>query len=139
MLIRVVFPSVYVLAPTAGPLNIQVSYTGSTSLTVKWDPPLQREIHGNIRQYSVRYRKVNCSPSSKDVNAWDFVNVKGTMTFAKITDLAASSCYGIQISAVTIRNGKWSAEIRHQTSSRGKYSISSYLRYTCHLKRHKGN
>ena len=44
----------------------------------------------------------------------------GTVRSFDITDLAKWSCYGIQIRAVTIKNGKWSDEISQRTSEYGK-------------------
>ena len=101
-------------------MNVKVSNTSSTALTVTWNPPTQHEIHGKIRQYSIRYRRINCSSAFTNLTAWRYENVKGATMHALLKNLAKWSCYSVQISAVTIRKGKWSAEIQHRTTEDGK-------------------
>ena len=108
------------LAPTAEPSNVKVSNASSTSLNVTWNPPPPSETHGKIRQYSIRYRKVNCKTTSSDLGAWTFVYTNETLRFTTITGLAKWSCYAVQVCAVTIKNGKWSTEILCRTNEDGK-------------------
>ena len=58
-------------APTAGPTNVQVSNTSSTNLRVIWNRPPQNEAHGMIRQYILRYRKVECDNGSVSSLGWN--------------------------------------------------------------------
>ena len=37
-----------------------------------------------------------------------------------ITGLMKWSCYEVQVGAVTVKNGKWSDTVEHQTSEDGK-------------------
>ena len=110
----------FILAPTAGPLNVKVLNTSATSLKVTWNPPLQNETHGRIRQYMIRYRKFGCSSPFTHLTTWTYINVGGTKTYTHITDLTKWSCYAVQILATTIKDGEWSEEIRHRTSKYGK-------------------
>ena len=109
----------FILAPTTGPLNVQVSNTSATSLKVTWNPPLQNETHGRIRQYRIRYRKFDCSSSFIYLTTWTYINVGRTKGYAHIEGLTKWSCYGVQIRAMTIKNGKWSEEVRQRTSEHG--------------------
>ena len=108
------------LAPTVEPLKVKVSNANSTSLNVTWIAPPPSETHGKIRQYSIRYRKVNCKTTSSDLGAWTYVHTNETLRFTTITGLAKWSCYAVQVCAVTIKNGKWSTEIQRRTSEDGK-------------------
>ena len=49
-----------------------------------------------------------------------YVDVNGTTRYTELVDLAKWSVYAVQINALTVRNGKWSTEIQHQTSEDGK-------------------
>ena len=113
------FPS---LAITKGPTNVQISSTNSTSLTVTWDLPPQNAVHGKIRQYSIRYCKVNCSSASANLTAWNIKAVDGAVRYTFLTQLTKWSCYSVQINAVTIKSGKWSTEVHNRTSEDGKKS-----------------
>ena len=110
----------FLSAPTAEPLNVEVSNASSTSLIITWKPPPPSETHGKIRQYSIRYQKVNCKATSSILKAWTYVNTNETLRFTTVTSLAKWSCYAVQVSAVTIKNGKWSTEIQCRTSEDGK-------------------
>ena len=125
------FKLLFLLASTSGPLNVKVSDTSSTSVVIKWDPPLQNETHGTIQKYIVRYGKVNCKSTSSNLTAWIFIYVNGTMMFTDIRGLKKWSCYSIQVNAVTIKKGKWSIEVQHRTSEDGK--IMLILWFILHL------
>ena len=107
-------------APTAGPANVQVSNVSSTSLVVTWDPPPRYQIHGIIRHYSIRYRKINLNSDDANLTAWKFVSVDSSMRSTILSHLVKWAFYSVQVNAVTIKNGKWSAEIQHRTSEDGK-------------------
>ena len=111
---------VFFLAPRAEPLNVKVVNASSTSLIVTWNPPPPSETHGKIRQYINRYRKVNCKATSSNLKAWTHISTNETLRFTTITGLAKWSCYAIQVSALTIKNGKWSTEIQRRTSEDGR-------------------
>ena len=118
------------IAPTSGPLNIQVSNTSSTSLGVTWVRPPLNETHGVIRQYDIRYQRVNCSSSATVLSNWAHKIVDGSVLSTEITNLTKWSCYAIQIRAVTIKDGVWSDKVQQQTSEDG---IIIYL-YKIHCK-----
>ena len=110
----------FFLAPTAEPSDVEVFNASSMSLIVTWNPPPSSETHGKIRQYSIRYRKVNCKTTSSDLGVWTYVYTNETLRCTTITGLAKWSCYAVQACAVTIKHGKWSAEIQRRTSEDGK-------------------
>ena len=112
-------------APTAVPTNLQVSNTSSTSKRVTWNPPPQNETHGIIRQYDIRYQKVECNSSANNSSsAWVERNVNGSTTSLDITGLMKWSCYEVEVRAVTIKNGPWSGTEERRTSEDGKIIIS---------------
>ena len=118
----------FFLAPTAGPKHVQVSNTNSTSLRVTWDLPLLNETHGIIREYHMRYRKVQCTYNGSSSTAWVPEIVNGSTISLDITGLMKWSCYEVQIRAVTIKNGLWSGIVQQRTSEDGKLkdSLSTY-------------
>ena len=107
------------IAPTPGPLNIQVSNTSSTSLGVTWVRPPPNETHGVIRQYDIRYQRVDCSSSATALSNWAHETVDGSILSTDITNLVKWSCYTIQIRAVTIKDGVWSNKVQQRTSEDG--------------------
>ena len=107
------------IAPTSGPLNVQVSTTSSTSLGVTWVRPPPNETHGVIRQYDIRYQKVDCSSSATALSNWAHETVDGSILSTDITNLVKWSCYAIQIRAVTIIDGVWSDKVQQRTSEDG--------------------
>ena len=118
------------IAPTSGPLNIQVSNTSSTSLGVTWVRPPPNETHGVIRQYDIRYQRVNCSSSATVLSNWAHKIVDGSVLSTEIANLTKWSCYAIHIRAVTIKDGVWSDKVQQRTSEDG---IIIYL-YKIHCK-----
>ena len=90
------------------------------SLIVTWNPPPSSETHGKIRQYSIRYRKVNCETTSSNLGALTYIYTDEILRTTTITGLAKWSCYAVQVCAVTIESGKWSTEIQRRTSEDGK-------------------
>ena len=111
---------IFLSAPTAGPTDVQVSNTSSTSLCVTWDSPLLNETHGIIRQYAIRYRKVQCNSNANRSLGWVVETVNGSTTSLDITGLVKWSCYEVQVRAVTIMNGPWSGTVQQRTSEDGK-------------------
>ena len=107
------------IAPTSGPLNVQVSNTSSTSLGVTWVRPPPNETHGVIRQYDITYQRVNCSSSATALSNWAQKIVDGSVLSTEITNLTKWSCYAIQIRAVTIKDGVWSDKVQQRTSEDG--------------------
>ena len=114
---------IIVVAPTAGPTNVQVSNTSSTSLRVTWNRPPQNETHGMIRQYILRCREVECDNGSVSSLRWNEETVNGSTTSFDITGLIKWNCYEVQVRAVTIENGVWSEVIKHRTSEDGKMEV----------------
>ena len=110
----------FLSAPTAGPTDVQVSNTTSTSLRVTWDRPLLNETHGIIRQYVIRHRKVQCNSNANSSLGWVVETVNGSTTSLDITSLVKWSCYEVQVRAVTIMNGPWSGTVQQRTSEDGK-------------------
>ena len=130
------FGTSFFLAPTAAPLNLQVSNSSSTSFMLTWDPPPQNETNGFIRQYSIRYRRLICNSNLRSVlTDWTLIHVSRTARFGEIKGLAKWSCYAVQINAVTIKNGMWSEEIQRRTSEDGKINCTLYLCCTCYWKK----
>ena len=107
------------IAPTSGPLNVQVSNTSSTSLWVTWVHPPSNKTHGVIRQYDIRYQRVDCNSSAAASSNWVHKTVDGSFLSTEITNLEKWSCYAIQIRAVTIKDGVWSDQVQQQTSEDG--------------------
>ena len=112
---------IFLSAPTAGPTDVQVSNTSSTSLRVTWDRPLLNETHGIIRQYIIRYRKVQCYSNANSSLSWVVGTVNGSATSLDITGLVKWSCYEIQVRAVTIINGPRSGTVQQRTCEDGKW------------------
>ena len=99
---------------------MQVSNISSTSLRVTWSSPPQNETHGIIRQYVIRYRKVQCISNANSSSDWVEIAVDGSTMSFDITGLMKWSCYEVQVRAVTVKNGKWSDTVKHRTSEDGK-------------------
>ena len=118
------------IAPTSGPLNVQVSNTSSTSLGITWVRPPPNETHGVIRQYDIRYQRVDCNSSATALSNWAHKIVDGSISSSDITNLVKWSCYAVQIRAVTIKDGVWSYKVQQRTSEDG---ITIYL-YKIHCK-----
>ena len=119
-----------IIAPTSGPLNVQVSNTSSTSLGITWVRPPPSETHGVIRQYDIRYQRVNCSSSATALSKWAQKIVDSSVTSTDITNLVKWSCLVVHIRAVTIKDGVWSDKVQQRTSEDG---IIIYL-YKIHCK-----
>ena len=111
---------IFLSAPTTGPTDVQVSNASSTRLRVTWDRPLLNETHGIIRQYVMRYRKVQCNSNANSSLSWVVETVNGSTTSLDITGLVKWSCYEVQVRAVTIMNGPWSRTVQQRTSEDGK-------------------
>ena len=107
------------IAPTSGPLNVQVSNTSSTSLGVTWVRPPPNETHGVIRQYDIRYQRVDCDSSATALSNWAHKIVDGSVLSTEITNLEKWSCYAVQVRAVTIKDGVWSNKVQQRTSEDG--------------------
>ena len=108
------------LAPTAGPTNVQVSNTSSTSLLVTGNRPPDNETHGIIREYTVRYRGIGCNVGAVSKLPWVEKTVIGSTTSLNISHLMKWSCYEVQVRAVTIKNGIYSGSVEQRTSEDGK-------------------
>ena len=115
----------YFLAPTGAPLKFKVSNTSSTTLRVTWDRPPEKETHGKIRRYDIRYRKVDCDSNLTSNASWTYKVVSANLASSEIGNLTKWSCYQVQIRAVTILSGVWSETKRRRTSEDGKklYSL----------------
>ena len=111
---------IFLSAPTAGPTDVQLSNTSSTSLHTTWDRPLLNETHGIIRQYVIRYREEQCNSNGNSSLGWVVETVNGSTTSLDITGLVKWSCYEVQVRAVTIMNGPWSGTVQQRTSEDGK-------------------
>ena len=107
------------IAPTSGPLNVQVSNTSSTSLGVTWVRPPPNETHGVIRQYDIRYQIVDCNSIATALSNWAHKIVDGSVLSTEITNLENWSCYAVQVRAVTIKDGVWSNKVQQRTSEDG--------------------
>ena len=92
----------------------------STSLQVTWSPPLENETHGVIREYKIRYRKVECNSNTYMSPTWTERTVNTSTASYDITGLMKWSCYDVQVLAITIGNGVWSEAVRQRTSEDGK-------------------
>ena len=93
-------------------------------LRVTWDRPPENETHGNIRQYDIRYRKVDCDSNLTSNASWTYQVVSGNLTSGEIGNLTKWSCYQVQIRAVTILKGVWSKTKQRSTSEDGKVLCS---------------
>ena len=92
----------------------------STSLQVTWGPPLENETHGVIREYKIRYRKVECNSTTYISPTWTEKTVNGPATSYDFVGLTKWSCYDVQVLAFTIGSGAWSEAVRRRTSEDGK-------------------
>ena len=111
---------IIVLAPTAGPINVQVSNTSSTSLLATWNAPPLNETHGIIREHSIRYQDIACGVGNVSSITWVERTVNGSTTSLDITGLMKWTCYEVQVRAVTIKNGIYSRSVKQRTSEDGK-------------------
>ena len=107
---------IFLSAPISGPTDVQVSNTSSTSLRVIWDRLFPNETHGIIRQYVIRYHKVQCNSNGNSSLGWVVETVNGSTTSLDITGLVKWSCYEVQVRAVTIMNGPWSGTVQQNSS-----------------------
>ena len=89
-------------------------------LRVTWDRPPENETHGNICQYDIRYRKVDCDSNLTSNASWTYQVVSGNLTSGEIGNLTKWSCYQVQIRAVTILKGVWNEIKQRRTSEDGK-------------------
>ena len=113
-------------------MKLEVSNTSSTTLRVTWDRPPENETHGNIRQYDIRYREMDCDLNLRSNASWTYQAVSGNLTSAEIGNLTKWSCYQVQIRAVTILKGVWSETKQRRTSEDGK-ALCSLIKYMLSL------
>ena len=99
---------------------MNITDTSSTTLELKWAPPLKAETNGVIREYSIRYRHVECTGNGTNLTAWTTLTVSIGLTSTELKNLTKWSCYEVQIRAVTIKGGVWSVAKQHRTSEDGK-------------------
>ena len=111
---------IFLSAPTGAPQSVNVTVTSSTTLELKWAPPLKAETNGVIREYSIRYRQVECTTNGTNLTAWTTSTVNGSKTSTELKNLAKWSCYEVQIRAVTIKSGVWSDSKQSRTREDGK-------------------
>ena len=112
------------VAPTAAPVNVRVNAVSSSSISVVWSKPNKSVLHGILRGYEIKYRRIECSepdPVSVPNNTrWILVKVEDTSSSKAIDGLVFWSCYELQMRAVTVGNGPLSAIQQIRTLEHGR-------------------
>ena len=106
--------------PSGPPLNVMAD-TSSTSTTLRWDPPTERDRNGEITGYVVKY-KLTTSTS--------YINeqiLQGSENSYTITDLMQSNEYNISVSAMTVNGTGPNATIIITTVPIGKRFEDMYI------------
>ena len=88
--------------------------TSSTSTTLRWDPPTERDKKGEITGYVVKYKLIN---STSYINE---LVLQGSENSYTITDLMEGNKYTLSIGAMTVNGTGPNATIDITTIPTGK-------------------
>ena len=98
-------------APRTPPRNVTGVVLSSSTISLNWDPPAVEDQNGIIRYYIVNVTEV---PTGS------IFQLTANGTALSVSLLHPSYVYKITVSAVTIRPGPFSTNIKLRTSEEGK-------------------
>lgn len=99
-------------APTHVPQNITEVILGPTSFMLTWEPPPPEHHNGEIREYRINVTEVETG------NTLQYTTEDTEIT---ITDLHPYYRYVCTVTAVTVSEGPYSANITARTHEAGEY------------------
>ena len=103
-----------IIVPSAAPENFTIIGISSTSVKLRWDPPVRHMRKGEIIQYEIIYYKQLDQLTSFDVNA--------TATEIVLDGFEPLTNYIFKIKAYTSKGaGPWSNQIPYQTMGRSEW------------------
>ncbi|XP_030388310.1 neogenin isoform X2 [Scaptodrosophila lebanonensis] len=80
--------------PSEPPNNVTLEVTGSSSITVHWEPPAEEDRNGQITGYKIRFRKFKDAPQVKSTPA----NIR----YFELNGLDRNAEYQVKIAAMTV-------------------------------------
>ncbi|XP_026287667.1 netrin receptor DCC isoform X2 [Frankliniella occidentalis] len=83
--------------PSDYPQNVTLEAAGSTSVTVRWEPPPKEGQNGIITGYKLRYRK-----KDRRSGKGDTVTAAGNRRLYTLTDLERGSVYNVRLYAINV-------------------------------------
>lgn len=83
--------------PSDSPQNVTLEAAGSTSVTVRWEPPPKEGQNGVITGYKLRYRK-----KDRRSGKGDTVTAAGNRRLYTLTDLERGSIYLVRLYAINV-------------------------------------
>lgn len=86
-------------APTDPPQNVTLEAAGTTSVTVRWEPPPREGQNGVVTGYKLRYRKKD---SGRRSGKGDTVTAAGNRRLYTLTDLERGSVYMVRLYAMNV-------------------------------------
>lgn len=98
--------------PNKPPANLTGYAKNSTSISVKWDPPVLPNIRGVLRGYAVYYKE---APNSVHPSMLKNITVDMSVTYALLINLHKYTEYFIWVTAFTTQNGEMSQSISVKT------------------------
>ena len=103
------------VVPGMAPVDVAAFNTSSTSVMVMWSLPPPNFIFGILRGFEIRYH-INDSNNTMSIN-----NLTDADRFFEIHGLEEFKNYSIEVSAITIGNGPFSAPIYVVTDEDSKF------------------
>ncbi len=96
------------IVPASSPVNFTVTAITANTISLEWLPPMEEDINGIIRQYTIRYtiiEQLGVNDIDLDMTILE-TNVTGNTTLDTVlVDLDNYTVYTIGIVAVTIGEG----------------------------------
>ena len=84
----------------------------STSIRVQWIKPDKSVLHGDLREYVIEHKRVECNNEPDPVpvagEEWQILKVTSTSVNVDIGQLVFWSCYEVRMRAVTVGEGPYS-------------------------------
>ena len=116
------------VAPTGAPRDVTLQPLSSSTLSVMWNAPDANVTHGIVRNYTIKYRQINCDENSLSPvgnSSWNTTATETNETKWNLTNLNYWSCYEVRVAAVTVDIGLFSERRTMRTLENGKYLIVS--------------
>eukprot|EP00795_Rhopilema_esculentum_P014549 gene14549-5618_t len=120
-------------APTGSPKIVSLQPRSSSSLSVTWNAPDANVTHGIVRNYTINYRRVNCSENNlvpAGNSSWNTTETETNATEWILTNLTYWSCYEVRVAAVTVAVGDFSETRTMRTLENAPTSPVTITKFT---------
>ena len=102
-------------APTHVPRNITEVFLGPTSFILTWDPPPEEHHNGEIREYRINVTEVETTRQLRFTTEDTEITIRNLHPFYR---------YACTVTAVTVSEGPYSANITARTHEDGNSQIT---------------